>query len=195
MKIFSLINYEEEIVSLNANENLSDEAMSVFSINPGTIPRTELKISLTSYYSSNGLLRYTFYPSFEWIGGSTDINKDTFSFALHDDYWNIVHTGDFNIYYGDNILAKTIDRPSKTGFSARAYYLRGPLDIRLAYTGTGCIVARPAGASLHNRMIFAYSQDSLTEGLSISLGIFEIDLSGAGRVASEELSFKVYGLN
>lgn len=173
--------YSEKTVSLQNTDPLNGS--QIFS----SIPRSQLKLSVTAFLIPN-MGRYNIYPSFEWIGNATEINLDTFSFAIHANYWNVINTGNFDIYLSDMHIA-TIDRPTVVGFAARSYDLVGPRDVRNAYTGTGFIAARPSGMTLHNRIILNYSQRSPFSGFSINLGVFSISIGGAKNSCGEELTF------
>jgi len=148
-----------------------------------------LKLSATSFYAGGNLNRYYIYPSFAWINGAvTDVDYDTFSYAIHDDHWNALADGKFNIYYGD-FLVNTLSRPSQVGFSARSYKMRsGQYALKGPYNGTACMIARNTTAPIDNRIIINYSQD-LIGGLSISFGVFSISVRGATNSAGEEVRF------
>lgn len=161
----------------------------------GYISKTQLKFSAPYVYQSNNLLRYVIYPTYEWIFPyGSELWSDTFSYALHSNYWNCLYDGDFDIYfehpvYNTYVKYNSLSRPSEVGFCARSYRMpMGIPDVTLIYKGVGCMVVQPLATPLHTNIIFNFSQ-SFTLPVSISLGSYSISITGFYNYTAEEMTW------
>jgi hypothetical protein len=188
----SYAGYQDKLVSFPTSTTTSSFEASGGMSTQGAISSTYLLLSATAVYVGNNLNRYYIYPSFEWRnGGGTQIYYDAFSYAVHDDYWNALSTGDLDIYVGSTLI-DTLTTPTSVGFSARSYSMSGygiP-DVTLPYKGTACLIARPLSTTVDDRIIINYAQD-LGLSIGVSLGSFSISVTGSVLMnsAGRELHF------
>lgn len=152
-----------------------------------------LEFSTTVLYAGGNLNRYYIYPSFEWVAGGTVLSTDTFSFALHDSYWKVLSEEKLKVYYLDGTLRYQTEATT-VGFSARSYNMGSCIsnDMTIPYKGTGCLIVRAINTTLDDRIIFNYAQDfSILSSLSVSFGVFSINVTGFSRQYGKEARFDV----
>ncbi len=151
----------------------------------GTISDSYLTLSVSSVFvNGNNLNRYLLYPSFEWTG-VTNLNYDTFAYALHANYWKLLRTGELDIYWSGSLL-RTLD-PTRMDFTAKVYKMREN-DLSLPYYGVASIAARPLISTMHNQIMLGYAQD-FYNNLGVNIGAFSISFSGGTNTKYARLTF------
>lgn len=179
---------------------VSFESSNPSEISVRSIPRSELQLSVYSYFLGNAAQREVVFVKFNWLNATKFmphvIGNDSLSYSINGNHWDILSRSEAcEINYlvdGSYPQTKTLDRPSESTWAGSTYKIPLPLH---GNSGVASFSMRQKTKNPSRAILVHYVDDNgplNNTSYSVSInGVFNIGVSPSKNIrsTSERLSF------